>query len=328
MLTATRNSSKNMKSTKKTKKVKPRKRFVATVPAQIKAGVMAEPLRFKTKTGLLIEVSAEIVGPDTAKDWLDKYNLDNRHKDERLIKSFVKKQKKDLWMFNGDTVRFSRKTDKYPDGRLLDGQNRLQSIVDSGIPQLCIVIRGLHEDSFSTMDEGRRRSGSDILSIEKIEEARKKAGIVRSVLLFSSGYYRSTKGGGDRSAAPGNIEILEFARENEEKLDESIEMATSLKEGFPHLNFKMAASMYFMFSKHGKAEAKEFFEDLKKGKKAEDENIKLFASEMIKNENREHKLPYNTILAYFIKTWNAYREGDTIEKLSYDKAEEKFPIPR
>ncbi len=324
-------NSKGVHTSKRTANMKPKKRTGASVATFIDTPTRstADVLSFKSPEGNRISVSYELVSPQTADNWL-KLNTRNRMLDERLVKSLVKKMKKNHWMFNGDTIRFSEKF-KQEGGVnqevLMDGQNRLNSIVQSGIPQYCLVVRGLNAEAFATMDDGRKRSASDILSIAKISEPRKKAGIAKTAILLQGGYYGSTKGGGDRSVTPGNLEILDFVRENDEKLDDAILHANDVKTHFPYLNFKILSSMFHVFSKHGKQEARDFYSELSAGKKAKTAVVRLFCSELIKNDAREHKLPYNTILAYFIKTWNAYKEGDKLEKLSYDKTEEKFPKP-
>lgn len=327
------------KTTKKnTPALKPKKKLVGTDIGNVlidrpssKVGSTKMPLmNFKAPDGREIHVSYELISPEYASELLE-LNTRNRTLDERLVKNFTKKQKKKHWMFNGDTIRISEKV-KQEDGSmkevLMDGQHRLQSIVESGIPQFALIIRGLDEKTFSTMDDGRKRNASDILSIKKFTEPTKKAGIVKTVLLFSNGYLRSTKGGGDRSATPGNLEILEFTTEHNTKIDESIKIANEVKESFNYLNSKVLSSMFFIFSKHGKAEAKEFFEEIKLGKKSTSSVVRLFCAELIKDANRDVKLPYNTILAYLIKTWNAFKSGEELEKLTYDKKTESFPIPQ
>lgn len=297
--------------------------------APTKQNIHSDSLLFKTDDGVVVKVTHELVTPEIADEWL-KLNTRNRMLDDRLVKSLAKKMKKNHWMFNGDTIRFSKKF-KQEDGSvsevLMDGQNRLNAIIASGKSLHCLVIRGLNPDSFATMDDGRKRSASDILSIAGIEEPRKKAGIAKTAILIANGYYGSTKGGGDRSATPGNLEVLDFVRAHDNALQEAIEVANDVKRDFPYIDFKMLSSMYYVFGKHGKTEAKEFYKELRMNKKAETPVVRLFCVEMAKNANRDNKIPYNMILAYFIKTWNAFKEGSTFEKLSYDKTVESFPKP-
>lgn len=312
---------------------KPKKKLVGVGIADKQLAKMlksheAEEMQFKAPDGRKITISYELITPEIADEML-KLNTGNRGVDNRLVKSLSRKMKKELFKFNGDTVRFSEPVEQ--NGKkeeiLLDGQHRLNSIIHSGKPQFCLVIRGLDRNAFATMDDGRKRSASDILSIAEIDNPRKKAGIAKTVILFANGYYRSTKGGGDRSASPGNIEVLDFVRENETKITEAIDVAQDVRRTFPYLNSKILSSMYYIFAGLDKQDAKEFYEELKRGKKSTEQAIRMFCTEMVKDAKREHKLPYNTVLAYFIKTWNAFREGKKLTKLSYDKKTEEFPKP-
>lgn len=63
------------------------------------------------------------------------------------------------WQNNGEAVIFSN-SDK-----LLDGQHRLGAIVDSGVTQRILVVRGVEDEAFHTIDTGRIRRSSDILAI-------------------------------------------------------------------------------------------------------------------------------------------------------------------
>jgi len=277
-------------------------------------------LNFKTPQGDEITVTYEMITPEIAEEILLNKNTANRNIDKRLVSSLTKEMQKEHWLINGDTIRFDS------EGVLRNGQHTLSAIVNSGIAQGCIVLRGLSPDTFSTMDSGRKRSASDILSIAGIEDYSRKAGLAKKILLFNNGYYRSTKGGGDRSATPGNFEILEFVREHENKLEEALLEASDLKTGFPYLNVTMSSFLFAVTAKHGKAKAKRFFYELRTGEEMSTP-VKLFRKEMMSDKRRIAKLPYNTVLAYFIKAWNAFKAGEEIDKLSYDK-EEGFPIPK
>ena len=50
-------------------------------------------------------------------------------------------------------------------GRLLDGQHRLQAIVETGIAASLLVTEGLSERDMQAIDDGRKRTAHDILSM-------------------------------------------------------------------------------------------------------------------------------------------------------------------
>lgn len=63
------------------------------------------------------------------------------------------------WKFNGDAIRVAT------DGSLIDGQHRLEAVVQTGIPIETLMVSGLDPDVFDTIDGGARRSNGDTLSV-------------------------------------------------------------------------------------------------------------------------------------------------------------------
>jgi len=304
-----------------TKKNAPKKVESGATAEQMRLGTGIDSLTFTTPKKEKITVSFELVNAETANYILENFNTANRKIDDRLVKSYIRKMETGQWIFNGDTLKFDK------DGILRDGQNRLMAILISKIPQPCLVVRGLNKEAFSTMDEGRKRSASDILSIEKLKDPRKKAGVVRTVLLFDNGYYRSTKGGGDRSVTPNNFEILEYTREHNDRIEESLNLAEEIKVDFPYLNLKMLAAMHYIFAQKNRKDANAFFKALAKGEGlAKNSPIGVFRNEIVKDHKNHVKLPYNTVLALLIKSWNHYRLSETTQSITYDKGTEPFPM--
>jgi hypothetical protein len=102
------------------------------------------------------------ITPELASEWL-KLNTLNRPKKLLKIALYAADMKADHWPRTGATICFSRS------GRLLDGQNRLQAIVDSGVTVRMLVVWELDDDIFDVIDGGARRTGSDVLVIEGYE---------------------------------------------------------------------------------------------------------------------------------------------------------------
>lgn len=67
------------------------------------------------------------------------------------------------WRYNGEAVKIS-KTNK-----LMDGQHRLWAIWQSGVTCDILLVVGLDDEVFSTMDQGRKRSGGDVLAIRGVK---------------------------------------------------------------------------------------------------------------------------------------------------------------
>jgi hypothetical protein len=75
----------------------------------------------------------------------------------RLAASMIRGE----WDLNGSTIKVAST------GRLLDGQHRLSACVESGCAFDTLVVYGLPEESFATIDQGSRgRKIADVLAIE------------------------------------------------------------------------------------------------------------------------------------------------------------------
>jgi hypothetical protein len=93
-----------------------------------------------------------------AADWL-RTRHGNRPLSQQRVRQIAAAIKSGFWMVNGGTIVTC------PDNRLLDGQHRCAAIEASGTTVQTLVCFGVDPASFPTMDQGRKRSGADILAI-------------------------------------------------------------------------------------------------------------------------------------------------------------------
>lgn len=106
-------------------------------------------------------ISIEVVTPGIAEAWLALVPERQRSTNDIFINKLAAHMKAGTWRFNGDTIRFTRS------GALIDGQHRLRAIVRSGLPQSMIVVRGLGEEAFETIDVGRPRTVAQLINVSK-----------------------------------------------------------------------------------------------------------------------------------------------------------------
>jgi hypothetical protein len=100
------------------------------------------------------------VTPEMAAEWLTK-NIKNRPVSRQHVSRIARAMTNGEWDLNGSTIRFASS------GRLLDGQHRLLACVESGCAFTTLVVYGLSEESFATIDQSiRPRKIADVLSIE------------------------------------------------------------------------------------------------------------------------------------------------------------------
>jgi hypothetical protein len=106
-----------------------------------------------------VEISVELVAPDLAREIVRANSLNRKLKQKHVYK-LSGAWARGEYKFNGDTVCISEH------GDLLDGQHRLEAVIESGQPIWCILVRGLHDDVIHTIDTDlASRSIRDVLQI-------------------------------------------------------------------------------------------------------------------------------------------------------------------
>src|SRR4030095_4066006 len=63
------------------------------------------------------------------------------------------------WQLTGDSIKLD------DEGRVRDGQHRLEAIYRSNTPVQALVVRNVTEAAFDVIDTGKTRNASDVLAI-------------------------------------------------------------------------------------------------------------------------------------------------------------------
>lgn len=100
-----------------------------------------------------------IITPEDAIRLLE-YNTSNRPVREARIARYARAMKMGRWLPSNDAISFST------EGRLLNGQHRLQAIIRANTPVTILVASGLDEKAFDVIDRGCTRSPGDLAAAE------------------------------------------------------------------------------------------------------------------------------------------------------------------
>ena len=177
----------------------------------------------------MISTSIESVSPEYAKEIL-KGNVKNRTLNARRVNALVAAIKRGEWKMNGDAVRIAKS------GRLLDGQHRLSAVAQSGIAVEMLILRGLDENVFNTIDTGgRARGASDILQLSGVRNANVVAATARLVFLHR---LKGNPFHGTPEDAPTVTQIKALCEENV-----GIEEAVAYMSGRNNIRKMMSASI-------------------------------------------------------------------------------------
>lgn len=99
---------------------------------------------------------------EMARQMLDKNNA-NRPVSRREVERLKRILEYGKWRYNGEAIKFDTR------GELKDGQHRLTAIAETNIPAEILVVRDLEPEAFDTLDQGRKRTGGDVLYMKGVK---------------------------------------------------------------------------------------------------------------------------------------------------------------
>jgi len=127
-------------------------------------------------------VSAEVVHitPVAARRWLDESEHKNRAITRERVLRYRRLMREGLWRLNGESIIFD------DENNLLNGRHRLTAAAEEKVGFPSIVVRGIEPEAFDTMDQGKNRSLSDMISIEGRHHTTIQAGAARVVYALAN----------------------------------------------------------------------------------------------------------------------------------------------
>lgn len=254
------------------------------------------------------------VTPDVAKQML-KRNGNNRKISDNHVGFLAKEMNNGNWLFDGSPIKFSE------GGVLLDGQHRLNAVIKSDTSQKFLVVTGIDSAAFKVMDTGKNRNTADIMSVEGIKYPSDTAAAARIIIKMKKG--RASVGGVDK---PSNTEVLDFYYANLE-IGRFIKESQILYNEFSKVTpLSTIAAFKFMMAERSITHSEEFWNKLCTGIGLEDgDPIKFLRKKLLTDKINRASLPAAEKNAIIIKTWNAFRRGNTLKRTVAWKKGEKFP---
>lgn len=205
-------------------------------------------------------------------------------------------------------------------GKLLDGQHRLCSSVNTKKGFWSVVVRGVDDECFHIINVGKGRTLADVLKIAgEVNCSNLSATICRVVE-----YLRDSKSvGGSRHRAVSTAEAMDTLAMMP-KLRDSVSATCFISSG-EVIHTTRIAWLHCLTHEECPKEAKEFFAKLQTGEMLSVHSpIYLLRARMIADKQSKAKLRTREVLALLVKTWNAYITGQTLKQLKWSM-DEPFP---
>lgn len=280
-----------------------------------------------------------LVTPEIAAEFLER-NTNNRRPKPTQINKISKALLLGEWRYNGEAIKFDW------NGVLLDGQNRCQSIVNTGVAAESLIVEGLPPETQKTMDGIVPRTLKDILHWRGEKDSSTLAAVLNLIHVWDKNAIRNA---GPNRPTNGQAEAM---------LDEHPEIRDAVKAGLSinrkvPISATMAAACWYRFNASDSDDNEEFWhavithyllpdeEDIAKakeanqppqGKAASPNSGPVLLRKYLDNDKSHRDVPQWVKHALVIKAWNLYKDGDETKKYLSFKAGgrggEKFPEPK
>jgi hypothetical protein len=261
-----------------------------------------------------VRATVEEVTPAMAEAWLGK-NLANRSVRQRVVEGYARDMRNGAWQLTGEPIKFSI------NGRLLDGQHRLQAVVRAEIPVEMLVVRGLPDSTQAVMDSGARRTAGDALKLRGETSYTALAATARLAIFFTRGVALE-----DRNTPPTHTEILAFI-DNHPDLREALAVAHHYRNGvdIPPSTFALAIWQLARVDLDG---CNAFVAQLAEKTHLKKGDAVLALIDRLGDIRRNGRRATATdFISLIFRAWNYWRDGKTVDLLPLRKAGGPIDIP-
>lgn len=252
------------------------------------------------------KVTREVIGPEDAAYILEHKNKRNRSIAKKTVDEYARAMTNNEWRFVGDPIRFDE------NGDLLDGQQRLAAVAQSGCAQEFLVIRNLDRSTQKFMDGGRKRSVIDQLRIEGMSNAAVAAGIANLYMHWQADDLPWF------NIKFSTFEIVDWITLHLDSIEAAGQHANTLYRA-TRASQSVTGACYLAFCEAADVEtATEFINAVGSGAGLTTGSpVLLLRQKMIEWANRRHtQRPARHEMLYFVvRAWNAWRKGEQLAKL-------------
>jgi hypothetical protein len=262
------------------------------------------------------------ITPELAQEWLDRGGA-NRKITRRRVEATAAAIQRGEWRLTGEAIKLD------DEGRVRDGQNRLNAIVEAGIPVRSVVARGVTEEAFDVMDTGRSRTAADVLHIHGYPSQNALAAAARG-LMFIERYGRVFPSQRDSHLYVTPVTVLQYVKEHPELID-GVRLGDRIYHSGIQGGIGLWSIIMTLFLRIDPEQAEQFTEHLTTGAGLHRGHPVLMLRNRLLGSQRDQ---YSTLsgrealVAIAIKAWNAWREGKTLQSLSWrgeGRRAEPFP---
>lgn len=243
-----------------------------------------------------------VIDKATAERWLAKMSPGQRRRKNQNLERLRNALIEGFWMLNGETIIFNF------DGELIQGQHRLQAVIDTGISIESVVIWGVSPEAYLTLDNGAKRTGGDALEYLSAPNATCASATTLMLIRYMV----------DPSMAMNVSRVVPKIQKvyNDYKphIDASVRIGKSIGNTLAAFTPATMAFAHLLFSQVDRDAADAFFASLRTGSNLPARSpITVVRDHAMKHHGR---IDARKQLALLINTWNACRRNVPVTRFN------------
>ena len=245
------------------------------------------------------------VTPEYAKELLLR-NSKNRSLSKSRVEAYSRAMRNGEWKLNGETIKVGK------DGVLLDGQHRLQAVVEFGNPVNLLVALDLEPDIFDTVDQGRSRTRADVLNVAGC----KYYIVAAAVTSLIVGFEKTGRVQGFSAADAGTATEVLNRYNSDAEIQEIVKKIDSMTWCRAFLNLTITGFCMSEFRKFDRDLADKFFNQLETGEGLNKYDPALaLRSALMLNKASSKKYTKAMKIAMVFNVFRRFVKGESVKKI-------------
>jgi hypothetical protein len=255
-----------------------------------------------------VEARIAEITPNSARELINAFKSTGKV-DPRLVRTYADDIAAGRWMVNGTSIVLSK------DGKVLDGRARLLACIQAKKSFKTLIVAGIDDGAFETIDAVRKRRVADVLTIRRFKHGRALAAALRIIHAHRTNSIASPRGQPHMVL----LDLIEAHPEIRDSIEHGLRAAPLLPHG-------SGIALHYLFGLADSKKADLFFAQLgaalhSNGESPASKLRKVLEDLQAGGGNRRQVY----ILAVSIKAWNAFLTGKTLRQLRYSPEREPFP---
>lgn len=259
-----------------------------------------------------LSITIEHITPDQAERLIEAKEH-NRNIVTRVVDKYARDMRTGNWALNGQTIKISKS------GKLLDGQHRCCAAVKTGKSFDAIVVRGLPDEVFDTLDAGPVRSLGEVLATRGEKNTNALAAALQKLWLYQQGFPQL------HTIRGSHAELLRVLDEHPEIRNSTQYVLNRARDVIPG---GIAAATHYLGGRLNREKADEFIDRIGDGiGLGKNDPIRLLRELLRRDEKRNRgSLRETEKWALTIKAMNAFFAGSDMRLLVWrTSSKEAFP---